>query len=149
MLKIILSSCIVAAGALLVGCDSSESKGKDEVVASSQAKSDTAIYFRSGVGIDFGIKPFKDFYGVEGDNDYRLVTYLLDQSPEEVDKAIRPILEEAGYVRSVRESKDLILHVWYEKKSEKRDFVNFRYYKHVSEGFTKESGVHISWYVDK
>ena len=149
MLKIILSSCIVAAGALLVGCDSSESKGKDDVVASSQAKSDTAIYFRSGVGIDFGIKPYADSYGVELGNDYRLVTYLLEQSPEEIDKAIKPILEEAGYVRSIKEAKGLLLHVWYEKKSEKIDFVNFRYFKHVSEGFTKGSGVHISWYVDK
>ena len=102
MLKIILSSCIVAAGALLVGCDSSENKRKDEVVASSQAKSDTAIYFRSGVGIDFGIKPQADVYGVESGNDYRLVTYMLDQSPEYIDSAIKPILEDAGYVRTAR-----------------------------------------------
>lgn len=149
MLKFILAGCVVVAGAILAGCDSSGPEAKDEVVVSSQAKSDTAIYFRSGTGIDFGIKPHKDVYGVEGGNDYRLVTYLLEQNPEDVDKAIRPILEGAGYVRSVREPKDLILHVWYEKKSENRDFVNFRYYKHVSEGFTKERGVHISWYVDK
>ncbi|HRL93826.1 MAG TPA: hypothetical protein PK873_09700 [Pseudomonas sp.] len=149
MLKIILSSCIVAAGALLVGCDSGESKGKDDVVASSQAKSDTAIYLRSGVGIDFGIKPFKDILGVESGNDYRRVTYLFEQSPEEIDKAIKPILEEAGYVRSIKETKGLLLHVWYEKKSAKKDFVNFRYYEHVSEGFTKKNGLHVSWYIDK
>ena len=149
MLKIILSSCIVAAGALLVGCDSSESKGKDEVVASSQAKSDTAIYFRSGAGIDFGIKPFKDVLGVESGDDYRLVTYLFEQSPEEIDKAIKPILEEAGYVRSIKETEGLTLHVWYERESTKKDFVNFRYYEHVSEGFTKKNGLHVSWYIDK
>ena len=103
MLKIILSSCIVAAGALLVGCDSSENKGKDEVVANSQAKSDTAIYFRSGAGIDFGIKPFKDVLGVESGNDYRLVTYLFEQSPEEIDKAIKEARNSATIAASLQD----------------------------------------------
>lgn len=149
MLKFILSGFFIATVALLAGCDSAELKSKDQIVASSQEKSDTAIYFRSGVGIDFGIKPYKDFFGVEVGNDYRLVTYLLEQSPEEIDKAIKPILEEAGYVRTVKETKDIILHVWYEKKSEKRDFVNFRYFSHVGEGFSKKNGLHVSWYIDK
>jgi hypothetical protein len=138
---------------LLAGCDDS-SKAQVGVVDkagkqnSEQQLDSTAIYLRSGVGLDFGRKPVSDVQGMQAEGKYRHVEFLFDEAPEVVDKAVREILEASNYKREIVKSSDYKLQVIYRKVGvDKPDLAN-TLYSEVPAGDKVKTKLLLSWYID-
>ena len=124
---------------LLAGCDDS---GTVRTGIASQAlkqgseKSDsTAIYLRSGVGLDFGRKPIIDRTVVQESGKYRQVTFLFDEYPAVIDKSIEEVLQAGGYKRELIQQGQYKLQVYYRKIGfEKTDLANTIYTEAPAEG---------------
>lgn len=124
---------------LLAGCDDS---GTAQTSVTSQAlkqgseKIDsTAIYLRSGVGLDFGRKPIVDRTVVQESGKYRQVKFLFDENPAVIDKSIEEVLQVGGYRRELIKQDKYKLQVYYRKiGSEKTDLANAIYTEAPAEG---------------
>jgi len=126
----------------LVGCD--EASNTQTSVASQAAEQglesadSTAIYLRSGVGLDFGRKPLVDREVVQESGKYRQVTFLFDESPEAIDASVKGVLEAGGYKRELIRQEKYKLQVYYRKAGfEKTDLANTIYTEVPVEGGVK------------
>lgn len=137
--------------ALVVGCgDKSDSQIKtvsevagDELQQSSEHKSETAIYFPGGVGIDFGRAPLSDKVIEDKSSKIRIVRYEFGELHEEIDGSIASVLESSGYVRKVNPPGSNALSVTYLKQGARP--VLARYTLSVRKGFDKKTILTLSW----
>ena len=136
----------------IVGCGDKESPtvmakpeaGQGNANKVEETKSETAIYFPGGAGIDFGIKPVSDNLKKDNNGEYRVVVYEFSEPFAAVDKALSEVLTKKSYLRELREAKpayDLV--VVYRKPGENKILV--RYSTLVREGFNKLTVVKFSW----
>lgn len=108
-------------------------------------KTNTAIYLPGGVGIDFGILPYKDMSGVtDKGRRFKDIRYEISGSFSMADEQLKKILTDAGYSRKENLiSKDEI-SVTYQKES--HNPIDIRYTWEIKEGFTKKAVVSLWWY---
>lgn len=131
----------------LAGCGEDKNKDINIISASksqgAQPSSDTAIYFKDGVGVDFGVSPQSDKI-IESSGDVRVLTYYLEYPPLDVDSAVSDILGSEGYLRVEKPAGNNDLSVIYTKSS---GAILFRYKQEVAEGLVKKTKLIISWWI--
>ncbi|QLF94489.1 hypothetical protein HW090_15320 [Pseudomonas sp. ABC1] len=116
--------------------------GEPVKVTGDMPKSLTAIYFRDGVGIDFGASPVMDRVIDDKGRKLRVVTYHLDSDIKNIDSGVFAILQSEGYERIEAPKGTNDLSVKYRNSS---GTISFRYKEQVSEGLVKNIRLYVSW----
>lgn len=140
--KIILISFLV-----LAGCGETPEGNLPEPQKTTKEfqQTNTAIYLPGGVGIDFGMPPYKDMSGItDKGRRFKDIRYEISGAFSMADEQLKKILTDAGYSRKENlVSKDDI-RVTYQKGN--NNPIDVRYTWEVKEGFTKKAVVSLWWY---
>lgn len=134
----IKSFAFAVACTLLVGCDSSST---ETVRGDGAQKTETAIYFPDGGGIDFSKAAISQDKG-EG---WAFNEYILDQDWPTLYSTIYSIMKEQGYTEEAIKYPDFQGGVGYFKKDGKGKKVFYRY-KFVKTAAGEKLLLRVSWY---
>lgn len=134
--------CIFFAISILAGCDKISVTAADP---KDVAGNDTTIYISNSVGLTFAGKPLLDETKNDGDRKYRVIKFVSNDKPADIDEQLSTVLADLGYTRRVESFSEDSYRISY--RGGRGDSLLTRVSSSIKPGLERETVLIISWYL--
>lgn len=134
-----MKSLLLLCALVVSGCD----QGDEKNITKATRNTETSIYFKEKVGMDFGVRPLsikKERKQYGRDNKY---SYELSGSLRDVEQRITSIMTQMGNKKVIRSSTKNSMSVVY--LSQNKVLVAMRYRQAVRDGLKRKVLLTVSW----
>ncbi len=127
---------------ILAGCDKISVTAAD---SKDIAGNGTTIYISNSAGLTFSSEPRLDETKTDGARKYRVIRFVTNDKPEDIDEQLSAVLADLGYTRRVESFSEDSYRISY--RGERGDSLLTRVSSSIKPGLERETVLVISWYL--